>query len=75
MAKTIRVIKIIEANSIVKKTLEIIDYLKPKYWTLENPQTGLLKKQDFIKDLPYFDIDYCKYMDLITGNEQGYGVI
>ena len=28
---------------------------------MENPQTGLLKKQDFMKDLPYFDIDYCKY--------------
>ena len=30
-------------------------------WFIENPQTGLLKKQEFMKDLPYFDIDYCKY--------------
>ena len=45
----------------MKKTLEIIEYFQPKYWTLENPQTGLLKKQEFMKDLPFFDIDYCKY--------------
>ena len=61
IAKTIGVRKIIEANRIVKKTLEIIDYFKPKYWTIENPQTGLLKKQEFMEELPYFDIDYCKY--------------
>ena len=61
IAKTTGVKKIIEANRIVKKTREIIDYFKPKYWTLENPQSGLLKKQEFMERLPYFDIDYCKY--------------
>ena len=45
----------------VKKTLEIIDYFKPKYWFIENPQTGMLKKQDFIKDIPHYDVDYCMY--------------
>ena len=61
IAKPIGVRQIIEANRIVKKTLEIIDYFKPKYWTIENPQTGLLKKQEFMEELPYFDIGYCKY--------------
>ena len=32
------------ANQIVLKTLEIIHYLQPTYYILENPQTGLLKK-------------------------------
>ena len=53
IAKTTGVKKIIEANRIVKKTREIIDYFKPKYWTIENPQTGLLKKQEFMEGLPY----------------------
>ena len=61
MTKTTGVRKIEEANRIVMKALEIIEYFKPKYWTLENPQTGLLKKQEFMEGLPYFDIDYCKY--------------
>lgn len=50
-----------ESNNLIKRVLEIIAYFKPKYWFLENPQTGKLKHQDFMKDLPYNDIDYCKY--------------
>ena len=54
------------ANSIVKKTLKIINELKPKYWFLENPQTGLLKKQPILNDFPNYqlgfkDVSYCKY--------------
>ena len=49
------------ANKSVKKTLEIINYFDCEYWFLENPQTGTLKDQDFMKDLPYYDVDYCKY--------------
>jgi site-specific DNA-cytosine methylase len=60
-AKTVGVRKIDEANLIVFKTLEIINYFNPRIWLIENPQSGLLKEQEFMKGLPYFDIDYCKY--------------
>ena len=60
-AKTVGVRKLDEANGIVKRTLEIIDYFNPTYWMMENPQTGLLKNQPFMADLPYNDLDYCKY--------------
>ena len=60
-AKTTGMRKIDEANKIVLKTLEIIDYFKPKYWFIENPQTGLLKKQPFMDGLDFIDVDYCKY--------------
>jgi len=53
------------ADSMVKKTLEIIDYFKPKYWFIENPQTGMLKTRDFIKELPYYDVDYCMYAGML----------
>jgi hypothetical protein len=49
------------ANSIVQRTLDIIKYLKPKYWFMENPDSGLLKQQDYMKDIPYVRADYCKY--------------
>jgi len=53
------------ANKIVLKVLEIIDYFKPLYWFIENPQTSLLKKQPFMIDLEnkyyYHDADYCMY--------------
>ena len=60
-AKTVGVRNIEHANSIVLKTLEIISYLDPVSWVIENPQTGLLKNQYFMNDLPYNDVDYCKY--------------
>jgi hypothetical protein len=45
------------------KALEIIEYFKPKFWFLENPQTGLLKTRPFILELPYTDVDFCRYSE------------
>ena len=61
IAKSTGVRKIEEANQIVERTLNIIEYLNPKYYIIENPQTGLLKEQWFMYGMPYTDIDYCKY--------------
>ena len=60
-AKTTGIRKIEEANEVVKRTLEIISYLEPKYFVIENPQTGLLKSQEFMSSLAFDDVDYCKY--------------
>ena len=49
------------SNMLVIKTLSLIIALKPKYWIIENPQTGTLKFQYFMKDLPYTDVSYCRY--------------
>ena len=49
------------ANSIVKRTIEIINYFKPDKWFIENPETGLLKYQDLMLDIPFYDVDYCMY--------------
>ena len=61
IAKTTGIRDIALANTIVKRTLEIIEYLEPKWFMVENPQTGYLKHQDFMQYLRYTDIDYCKY--------------
>lgn len=45
----------------VDKVREIINYFKPKYYWIENPQTSRMKT--YIIDLPYYDVDYCKYSD------------
>jgi site-specific DNA-cytosine methylase len=59
--KTTGVRDIEGANEIVQRTLDIIEYFEPKFWALENPQTGLLKDQWFMYGLPFKDLDYCKY--------------
>lgn len=61
IAKSQGVRDIVGANAIVKRTLEIIEYFKPTVWFMENPQTGLLKKQDVVKNIPFYDVDYCQY--------------
>ena len=45
----------------MKRTLEIIDYFQPTFYMIENPQTGKLKEQEFMLELPYKDVGYCKY--------------
>jgi len=49
------------ANEITQLTIKIIEHFKPKYWIIENPQTGLLKEQIFMHAIPFNDVDYCKY--------------
>jgi len=47
----------------VDKCFEIINYFKEGnknlYWWIENPQKGKMKT--YIKDKPFYDVDYCKY--------------
>lgn len=50
-----------EGVPILNKTKEIINYFSPTYWFIENPQTSRMK--EFNNDLPFYDIDYCKYSD------------
>ena len=52
-----------EADRLVLKTLEIINYFDCEYWFLENPQTGNLKNREIMKDKPFYDVDYCMYSD------------
>ena len=56
-ALTTRASKIQEANEIVERTLAIIEYLQPKHYIIEDPQTGLLKDQWFMYGIPCTDID------------------
>ena len=48
-------------DSLVAKTLEIVNWFQPKFFFVENPRHGLLRTRDVVKDIPYKDVDYCKY--------------
>lgn len=52
--------KTLRGISIVKKTLEVIDLLKPKFFIIENPR-GMLRKQDFMQHLHKDTVTYCQY--------------
>jgi C-5 cytosine-specific DNA methylase len=49
-----------EGISIVKKTISIIEELKPKYWVIENPR-GMLRTMDFMKGIKRNTVTYCRY--------------
>ncbi len=51
------------ADSLVLKTVEIIEYFQPQACFIENPQTGLLKDRTFMSGKPCTDLDYCCYCD------------
>jgi len=44
---------------LLNKTLEIIEYFNPKYFTIENPQSGDMK--NYINDISCANVDYCMY--------------
>jgi len=52
-----------EADKLVLKTFEIIDYFNPELWFVENPATGRMKDRLIMKDKPFYDVDYCMYSD------------
>ena len=52
-----------EADKLVLKAFEIIEYFNPHYWFLENPATGKLKNREIMKNKPYYDVSYCMYSD------------
>ena len=52
-----------KGDPLVKKALEIINYFNPEYWFMENPNTGQLKDRPYMKDIPYYVVDYCMYSD------------
>ncbi len=51
------------ADSLVKRSLDIIGYYQPLIWFIENPETGLLKTRPLMDGLPFSDVDYCSFSD------------
>ena len=50
-----------KADAIVKKTIEIIEYLQPARWWLETPRGGILARRPFMQHYPRVDVDYCQF--------------
>ena len=50
---------LVKATALVQRCLEIAGWFGCQ-WCLENPATGLLKKQPLMQDLCYVDTCYCK---------------
>lgn len=48
--------------ALAKRTLELIDIIKPTYWFIENPR-GLLRKMPFMERFRRVTIWYCRYGD------------
>ena len=53
----------LEADGLVRRSLEIIKYYKPRMWWVENPRHGNLRWRQVVQGLAYIDLDYCKFSD------------
>ena len=49
-------------DAVNRNVLELIAFLQPKYWFIENPRGGL-RKMDFMQGLPRYTVTYCQYGD------------
>ena len=51
------------ADSLVQKSLDIIDYFKPKAFIVEDPYTGMLKKRPLMLPMEQYlrRVTYCRY--------------
>tara|TARA_R100000322_G_scaffold151325_1_gene108662 strand:- start:311 stop:1360 length:1050 start_codon:yes stop_codon:yes gene_type:complete len=55
-----------KGEPMVNKIIEIIEYFEPKYYWIENPQTGRMKyyfEEKLKKYNSYNDFDYCMFSD------------
>ena len=50
-----------DGDRLVLKTIEIIGHLRPRWWAVENPRTGLLKSRPYMRTLPFDDVSYCMH--------------
>tara|TARA_R110000823_G_scaffold266941_2_gene386990 strand:+ start:212 stop:907 length:696 start_codon:yes stop_codon:yes gene_type:complete len=50
-------------DKLVLRAIEIIEYFNPEYWFIENPASSKMKDRIFMKDKPFYLVDYCMYSD------------
>lgn len=48
-------------DSLVRKSLEIVEWFQPEYYFIENPASGLLRTRPVIQGEQWLDVDYCMY--------------
>lgn len=66
--------EVYEAIDLIKHTIKLIQDLNPKAWIIENPR-GMLRKQDFMLELPRNTITYCQYGDTRMKPTDVWGVV
>jgi hypothetical protein len=62
-AKTIGIRRLAESDQLILRTLEIVDFFKPKLWWLENPRSGILVRRAILSNIPFINVDYCQFSD------------
>ena len=59
-ALTTRTRDLKKADAIVRRAINVIKYLNPRMWLIENPRNGLLKSRRFMQGYGFVDLDYCQ---------------
>lgn len=49
------------ADALAQRTKDIICYLCPRVWFIENPDSGYLKTREVLERVPFLRVDYCMY--------------
>lgn len=60
-AMTCRPRNLAKADKFIRRTLQILQHLKPVKWFMENPATGLLKTRGLLDHVDHIVVDYCRF--------------
>ena len=52
-----------QGNAVTRRTREIIDYLQPTWYAIENPLSSGMWKEGIFDGIPKKVVSYCKYSD------------
>ena len=72
---TVKDDRVYDGIAMVKKAISLIDEIKPKLgWLIENPR-GMLRKLEFMQELPRRTITYCQYGDFRMKPTDLWGIV
>ena len=62
-AKTKGQMDLEQADRLVWRTMDIVNYFNPTMWWIENPRWGKLRERGILEGLAKLDVDYCQFSD------------
>ncbi|EPS71058.1 hypothetical protein M569_03701 [Genlisea aurea] len=62
-----------ESAKELKFFMELLNYFQPRVWIIQIPREHVLAKDPMLADIPYVDLDMCRFGEAVRGPYRMYG--